>query len=514
MPTPLRALVVEDRPSDIELMTRVLRADDFVPEIVAVETERDYLTNLSRGWDVILSDYSMPQFNATRALSLLQEAGLDIPFLVITGSISEEVAVECMKQGATDYLLKDRLTRLGPAVRRALAEKQMRQQRLEMEAQLRQSQKMEGMGRLAGGIAHDFNNLLTIICGYTEMVLSRLEPESEAVDYLRQVQGATDRARNLTQQILAFSRKQMLETRVINLNAEVSSIESMLRRLIGSDVEIVTHLDPLLGNARADSAQVQQVLLNLVVNARDAMPQGGTLTLQTANIVQDDAAASRRPELPAGEYVMLAVRDTGSGMPPDTLSHAFEPFFTTKSAGQGTGLGLATVFGIVKQHGGHVAAVSEPGRGTVIQIYLPRTHEAYDEPELIPAPRSAGRHSGTILLVEDEDSIRSMIARVIGKEGYRVLEAENARHAEQIASEYSGPIDLLLTDVILPGMRGTELHRRVRANRPSLKVLYISGYSDNVIVEDQDAIPSECFLQKPFRLGDLNQRIDQLLDHP
>ena len=511
MRSALKVLIVEDRLSDVELMLHVLRDDGFVPDYVRVETEADYRLKLLQDWDVILSDYSLPQLDARRALELLQESGAETPFIIVTGSISEEVAVECMKQGATDYLLKDRLTRLGPAVRRALEERQLRQQRREVELQLRQSQKMEGIGRLAGGIAHDFNNLLTIISGYTEKALAHVDPGNAAVEELHQVQAAADRARNLTQQILAFSRKQVLEKRVLNLNTEVESMGGMLRRLIGEDIEVRTHLAPDLGAVKADPSQIQQVLLNLAVNARDAMPRGGTMTLMTSNVELDAPTAASLPSLQPGEHVVLSVEDDGTGMPPETLSHIFEPFFTTKPPGTGTGLGLATVFGIVKQHGGHIAVSSTVGRGTTFQIYLPRTHEAAKEARGASAEARARRRPGTIMVAEDESVIRDLIASMLEGDGHRVLAVGSPALAEQAAAAHSGPIDLLVTDVVLPGMRGPDLHRRLRVARPDLKVLYISGYADDVISEGEP-IPPQAFLQKPFRLRELSQRIDELLE--
>ncbi len=514
MATELRVLIVEDRPADVELIRHALRDDGVAAELAVVETEAAFRAKVGERWDVILSDYSLPQFNARRALALLQEVRADIPFIVVTGSISEEVAVECMKLGAADYLLKDRLTRLGPAVRRAVADAQLRQQRREIEQQLRQSQKMEEVGRLAGGIAHDFNNLLTIIGGYTEMALAKLEPESEVSGDLRHVQAAAARARHLTRQILAFSRKQMLETKVVSLNAEVAAIESMLRRLIGEDIAIETQLAPDLVNVMADGGQLQQVLLNLAVNARDAMPKGGTLTIATANVTAGAVPGLVLDGPPVGECALLTVSDDGCGMTPETLAHLFEPFFTTKPVGQGSGLGLATVFGIVKQHGGHIEVASEVGRGTTFRIYLPATHEPVARDAAVTAPREPGRRSGTILLVEDEQAIRTLVAKLVTRLGFRVLEAASASQGERLVAAHDGAIDLLLTDVVLPGMRGTDLYRRLRTRCPDLKVLFMSGYSDMEIAGADPSLPSQSFLGKPFNLAELTRRIDDLLARP
>jgi PAS domain S-box-containing protein len=380
-----------------------------------------------------------------------------------------------------------------------------------LEQQFRQAQKMEAIGRLAGGIAHDFNNLLMVISGYTQMLLEELKGESSMRKAATEIGKAGDRAASLTRQLLAFSRKQVLSPKVLDLNALVLDNLKMLPRLIGEDVEIVNVAGPELGRIKADPGQLAQVILNLAVNARDAMPHGGKIILETANVVLEESYTQKRTSMPAGEYVMLSISDTGAGMDEETQSHIFEPFFTTKGQ-QGTGLGLSTVYGIVKQSGGYIWVYSEPGQGTTFKIYFPRV----TEPELpveVPAPaRKAAGSRETILLVEDEPTLRELVRRFLERHDYTVLEAEGGRAALDIVAQYTGRIHLLLTDIVMPDMNGRELARRLLRLRPGTPVVYMSGYTERTIQQNGELEPGLAFLQKPFTEQTLTEKVREVLE--
>jgi nitrogen-specific signal transduction histidine kinase/CheY-like chemotaxis protein len=381
-----------------------------------------------------------------------------------------------------------------------------------LEAQLLQAQKMECVGRLAGGVAHDFNNLLGVITGYGELLRRRVGADPRLRKYVDDILKAAARASELTRQLLAFSRKQVLQPKILDLNAVVGDLERMLRRLIGEDVQLATVLEDQLGPVRADPGQMEQVLMNLAVNARDAMSKGGRLTIETANVTLDDGYCRHEPGVSPGRYAMLAVRDTGHGMAPEVRARVFEPFFTTKEAGKGTGLGLATVHGIVKQSGGHVSVESEPGHGTTFRIYLPRTDADGDEAPPAPAPRALPGGTETILVVEDEQSVREIVRESLEASGYRLLEAANGAKALEIAERQA--IDLLVTDVVMPGFGGRELVERLRARRPELRALYMSGYTDDAVVRHGVMAEAVSFLQKPFTVEGLARKVREVLDHP
>ncbi len=387
-------------------------------------------------------------------------------------------------------------------------------ERRALEQQLRQSQKMEAVGRLAGGIAHDFNNLLMVISGYSEFLLDRLGPEPALRGPAQEIAGAAVRATSLTRQLLAFSRKQMLAPKILDLNGVVTENLKMLTRVIGEDIDLVMVPAVGLGAVRADAGQIEQVIMNLAVNARDAMPSGGKLTIETSNVSIDEESARLHPSLKPGNYVMLAISDTGAGMDSETQSHIFEPFFTTKGP-KGTGLGLSTVYGIIKQSGGYIWVYSEPGRGTTFKIYLPRIAETAESIAQAASPtESASVEPGTetILLVEDEANLRYLARQFLEKQGYRVLEAADGAVAIQLAVAHEAMIHLLLTDVIMPGMNGRELAQRILEIRPNIKVLYMSGYTENVIGRNGTLDAGIRLLQKPFTLRDLKSKVREVLD--
>jgi two-component system cell cycle sensor histidine kinase/response regulator CckA len=379
-----------------------------------------------------------------------------------------------------------------------------------MAEQLRLAQKMEAIGQLAGGVAHDFNNLLTVILGYSQLLAANLRDQPEDFSAIEEIRKAGESAAALTGQLLAFSRKQILEPRVLDLNKVVQHIQGMLSRLIGEDIQIVFKLDPGLGSVRADAGQIEQVVMNLAVNARDAMPKGGHLSIETANVELDDTySQSHVPVLP-GLHVMLAVSDTGVGMDEATRSRIFEPFFTTKEKGKGTGLGLATVYGIVKQSGGYIWVYTEPGRGTTFKVYLPRINVPPDPPVVPEVAERPTTGEETILLVEDEHAVRALARKMLEARGYRVLEAADGGQAVEIAGKES--IDLLLTDMVLPGMGGREIAARIHVIHPSVKVLYTSGYTDDAIVRGGLMERGSAFLEKPFNPANLARKVREILD--
>jgi PAS domain S-box-containing protein len=380
-----------------------------------------------------------------------------------------------------------------------------------LEDQFRQAQKMEAVGRLAGGVAHDFNNLLMVIGGYTEVLLEQLERGSQLYQKALAVQQASDKATTLTRQLLAFSRKQLLELKVVDVNTIVSDMERLLRPLIGENIELSTKLAAGLGRTRADAGQLEQVIMNLVVNAKDAMPEGGKIIIQTANVTLDGSLRREHTFIHPGAYVMLSVTDTGTGMDKETQSRVFEPFFTTKEKGKGTGLGLSTVYGIVKQSGGYIFSSSEIGRGTTFTIYLPQVEDATDSTGPVKVAKVETGGSETVLLVEDEESVRQLVRETLEAKGYKVMEAENGEAGLQIAETHKGPIHMVITDVVMPGISGRELVKRVMQLRPETKVLYLSGYTEDAIVHKGVLDRGTAFLQKPFTLQTLSRKVREVL---
>jgi len=634
MGIPLRVLIVEDSEDDVRLLARELKRGGYEVIHEQVDTAPAMQAALDRQvWDVVIGDFSMPKFSGVEALALVRERGLDVPYICVSGTITEEVAVAAMKAGANDWVTKGQLKRLLPAIERELREAKGRaalraaeasyetlvehapvgiyrssldgrflslntalvrilgydsaadvlrldlardvyadpaeRQRLvdrdsytdreydEVEAtwkgkdgrlltvqlsvravrnaarqveyyetfvrdvteqrrlqqQLVQVQKMEAVGRLAGGIAHDFNNLLTVITSYSDLLLEDLGKDDPKRDDVQQVLKAADGAASLTRQLLAFSRQQVLAPRVVNLNAVVEGLQKILRRVIGEDVELAAVLAPDLGAVKADVGQLEQVLMNLTVNARDAMPTGGKLTIETANVEHEPEYALEREAAAVGRFVMLAVTDTGVGMDEATKAKIFEPFFTTKEAGKGTGLGLATVYGIVNQSGGFIWVYSEPGNGTSFKIYLPRI-DAPVEGVKTAGSVSVPRGTETVLLVEDAAAVRAVAKQVLERQGYTVLEAPDGDVALHVAQKHRGPIHLLLTDVVMPVLSGRPLAEQLARVRPDMKVLYASGYTDDSVVRHGILEAGTAYLQKPFTPDSLARKVREVLDAP
>jgi two-component system, cell cycle sensor histidine kinase and response regulator CckA len=384
-------------------------------------------------------------------------------------------------------------------------------QKRQLEEQLRQAQKMEAVGRLAGGVAHDFNNLLTIIKGHGELMLDKLQVSDPLQRNANQIEKAANRAASLTRQLLAFSRMQVLEPKVLDLNELVAEMCSLLKRLVREDISFTFKAGESLGRVKADPGQIEQVIMNLTVNACDAMPTGGKLIVETRNVSVDEATAKTRPPLLAGDYIRLSVEDTGQGMDAATKERIFEPFFTTKELGKGTGLGLATVYGVVKQSGGCIWVESEPGKGTQFEVYLPLVHEEEDHPSLEGAPKNGTNHSESVLIVEDEEAVRELAAEFMKSAGYTVLTARDGIEALEVAKR-SGPIKVLVTDIVMPNMRGPELAKVLKASRKNLKIVYMSGYLE-FNKGDDEFQEGSYFLQKPFSRDSLVCKVDEALRH-
>jgi signal transduction histidine kinase len=516
----MHVLLIEDNEDDACLIREMLLEKQEVGfQLEWVDRLGSGLTRLAQGKvDLVLLDLSLPDSHGLETLEKIQAQAPDVPIVVLTGLDDETIANQAVQRGAQDYLVKGRLVDsylLSRAVRYAVERKQAERALRESEARLRQSQKMEGIGQLAGGIAHDFNNLLTVINSYSDMLLGDIGFDNPFLrNGLDQIKEAGHRAASLTRQLLAFSRQQILEPKVLDLNESVSTMAKLLRRLIGEDIALVLCLHPALGRVKVDPGQVEQIIMNLAVNARDAMPGSGQLTIETTNVELDRVDAHEHPSVEPGSYVMLAVSDTGCGMDADTQTRIFEPFFTTKEPGKGTGLGLATVYGIVKQSGGNIWVYSEPGKGTSFKIYLPLVEENAELPKPDSAPDEALCGPETILLVEDEEMVRALAQAILERYGYTVLVAKHVNDALRIAQEGPKAIHLLLTDTIMPGMNGPELAAHVLAIRPEMKVLYMSGYTDKVFTSTAAWKPGTAFLQKPFTPKTLGHKVREILEAP
>jgi two-component system cell cycle sensor histidine kinase/response regulator CckA len=515
----MRVLLIEDNEDDACLIREMLlEKKDAGVDVEWVDRLGSGLTQLAHGKvDLVLLDLSLPDSHGLETFDKVQTQAQDVPVVVLTGLDDDAAATQAVRRGAQDYLVKGRLDSylLARTARYAIERKQAERALRASESRLRQSQKMEGIGQLAGGIAHDFNNLLTVINSYSDMLLGDIGFENPFMrNGLDQIKEAGHRAASLTRQLLAFSRQQLLEPKILDLNESVSTMAKLLRRLIGEHIALALCPHPTLGCVKADPGQVEQIIMNLAVNARDAMPGGGQLTIETMNAELDNADGHTHQWVEPGSYVMLAVSDTGCGMDKETQAHIFEPFFTTKEPGKGTGLGLATVYGIVKQSGGYIWVYSEQGKGTSFKIYLPRIEEAAERLEPLSTPNAALRGSETVLLVEDEEMVRALAQAILERYGYTVLAARNVQDALWFAQEGPTAIDLLLTDTIMPGMNGPELAQRVLAVRPAMKVLYMSGYTDKAFASTAAWEPGRAFLQKPFTPQTLGHKVREMLAVP
>jgi signal transduction histidine kinase len=509
---------MEDSPDDVARISRELMRHGFQVQTRTAQTREQFVSAIREGtWDVVLSDHSMRGFTPTEALRLLRDHNTDIPFIIVSGTIGEDSAVDAMRAGAHDYVLKHNLRRLGPAVERELREAANRRMQRSTQAalqaseqRLRHAQRMEAVGRLAGGIAHDFNNLLTVILGFSEFLIEHLPADQPARQDATEIRMAAQRAARLTKQLLSFSRQQVLERQVIETVQKVGELQPMIARLIGEDVQFsFAHAEPTQ-YVLMDPGQFEQVVMNLVINARDAMPSGGKLTLFIDRTRVDGLHAAEL-EISPGEYVTLGVSDTGQGIDAATLEHIFEPFFTTKAPGEGTGLGLSTVFGIAQQSGGAIEVNSVINQGTTFRVYFPLSVRSTveREPEKAAVPVNAA--GSTILLAEDEQGVRSFLENALRRAGHRVIATRSGIEALDIGKHVLDPIDLFITDVVMPGMSGPEVAEQLRRHHPGLRTLFLSGYLTHSALPDRVATDPGSFLQKPFTIDTLLAKVGERL---
>jgi hypothetical protein len=512
----LRILMLEDEPSDAELEQRFLKRAGLDFTAVVVDTKEEFVRQLDAFRPgVVLSDFSLPGFSGRDALAITRERYPQLPFVFLSGVLGDEAAVELIKQGATDYVLKDQPARLVTVIRRAVEEAKERAERARLEAQLQQAQRLESLGRLAGGVAHDFNNLLGAALNYVSFIGDELDQEPSRIHWdavrrdLAEVETVVQRAVGLTRQLLAFGRREVLQPCLLNLNAVVTDVEQLLASTLGDRIELTTVQAENLGLVFADRLQIEQVLVNLAVNGRDAMPAGGTLTIETANVHLDQGYPGGQANLPPGGYARLTVSDIGTGIPAEVIDQVFEPFFTTKPQGAGVGLGLATVYGIITRAGGAVQIHSVPGQGTTVTALLPIT-EPTAAPTQPPAREPASAAAVVVLLVEDEPAVREATERILDRSGYCVLTAATGHDALALAGQ-PGRIDVLLTDVLMPKMQGKELADRIRALRPGIRVLFMSGHTHGLLSDRGILEPGFNLIEKPFSKASLLTKLNEIL---
>jgi signal transduction histidine kinase len=514
MKSPLNILHLEDDPNDAALIQANLEAGDIHCTTTRVQNGDDFVAALERGGiDLILSDFRLPTFDGLSALKIAHTRWPDIPLIFVSGTLGEDRAVDSLKSGATDYVLKGHLTRLVPAVRRAMQDVADRMEHKKLEAQFIEAQKMEVVGHLASGVAHDFNNIIAVIMGYSNMILDSLEPESSLRKYADEILHAADRAAGLTRQLLVFSRKQMVQPVVLDLNEVVTDMDKMLHRLIGENIALTIVPGKETGRIMADSGYVGQLLMNLVVNARDAMPNGGKLTIATENVAFAEHDAHTHAGIIPGDYVMFSVSDTGTGMTEEVKKRLFEAFFTTKPLGKGTGLGLATCQTIVQQCCGHIEVQSELGHGATFKIYFPRVEQAITVQKKTVEAVPLLRGTETLLLVEDDPAVRHLAGSILEAQGYTVLSANNGQDALRVVREHkSPPICLVITDVIMPVMNGKVMAEWLKITYPGIKILFTSGYTDDAISQHGVLEAGTAFLAKPYAPATLASKVRAMLD--
>ena len=511
MPIPLRVLFIEDSEDDAALQVRLLRQAGYEVKHQRVDSPEFLLAALEKPWDIVISDYSMPHFRGTDALKLVRQKGVDVPFIFVSGTIGEDLAVAALKVGAQDYLMKSNLSRLIPSVQRELRESEERKQRQRLEEQVHQLQRFEAIGRLAGGVAHDFNNVIGAIMGWADLGARSAEQGSDLQDKFIKIRSQADRASGLTRQLLAFARRQMLQPCNTNLNELVREEINLLRNVIGERIEIRMRLADDLKIIWADPGQIEQVLMNLCLNARDAMPDGGQLLIETQNVVLGDDYLRLHPYGRPGQYVLLRVLDSGSGMDSETLAHIFEPFFTTKEIGRGTGLGLATVYGIVKQHKGFVDVESTPGKGTAFQVCLPLGNGPATQQEKTAIGSLRGGNE-RILIAEDNDGLREAAQEILRSLGYQVVTTKNGEEAVDVFERHGHEFDLVFLDVVMPKLNGPEAYLRMAALRPGMPVIFTTGYATETNLIPIRAREKAAVLEKPYGSQRLAQKLREKLD--
>jgi two-component system cell cycle sensor histidine kinase/response regulator CckA len=513
MAIPLRLLMIEDSEDDAALLLRELRRGGYDVVFERVDTSGALTDALAtQKWDLVISDHSMPHFTGIDALSILRAGGSELPFIFVSGTIGEETAVAALKDGAQDYLMKTNLKRLVPAVQRELREAKDRQERKQLERQVQQLHKFEAIGRLAGGIAHDFNNVIGAILGWAELCHEETEPGTRLHERLQKIIDQTKRAAGLTSQLLSFARRQILQPKRIDLNIHVLQGMSLLRRVIGEHITVSIQTARDLHVTLVDPTQADQVLMNLCLNARDAMPNGGKLIIETKNVEIGEEFCSRHTYARPGSYVFLSVSDTGIGMDTKTIEQIFEPFFTTKELGQGTGLGLATVYGIVKQHGGFIDVDSEVGKGTTFRIYFPASTGASETREA-QSEEISRRGNETIILAEDHEGLRQSAQEILESLGYRVLAAADGLEAVQLFQANREHVALVVLDVVMPGLSGPDAFLQMTALQPNLQVVFTTGYTSEAASLTVMIEKGASFLQKPYSQSGISQMIRGILDH-
>jgi two-component system, cell cycle sensor histidine kinase and response regulator CckA len=510
MSVPLRVLMVEDSEDDVALLGRELGRGGYEVTFRRVDSPAGMREAIEREkWDLVICDHSMPHFSGTDALKLLRAKNSEIPFIFVSGTIGEETAVAALKMGAQDYVMKNNLKRLVPAIQRELREVEQRRERKDLEIQVQRLQKFEAIGRLAGGIAHDFNNALGVILGWAQLGYDEASSDSGAREKFRVIRDQAKHSAELTSQLLAFARRQVLRRQSISLNHLVPETKSLLQTAIGEQIEFKIALASDLQVTSADPTQIQQVLMNLCLNARDAMPEGGHLIIETRNVEIDEDFCRAHTYGRPGSYVSLSVSDTGLGMDAAILDRIFEPFFTTKEMGRGTGLGLATVYGIVKQHDGFVNVYSEPGQGTTFRVYLPAT-VGTPQSGPVAAPEGAPSGTETILVAEDHEGLRELARHALASQGYRVILASDGLDAVRLFKQHSNEIHLALLDVLMPGLSGPEAYQQMCAVRADLPVIFTSGHtSESPLLKIKDG---GIFLQKPYPPQILCRAVRNTLD--
>src|SRR3989442_5927829 len=513
MSTSLRVLIVEDSQDDTALLVRELRRGGYEPLFERVDTPTAMSAAVdNKEWDLVICDYSIPHFSGTAALRLLRDKGSEVPFIFLSGTIGEETAIAALKQGAQDYVMKDNLKRLLPAIQRELREAEQRGERKRLEHRVQELQKFEAIGRLAGGIAHDFNNTLGVIIGWAQLGYDDVPATSPLRENFERIRDQAQHSARLTRQLLAFARRQVLQPRSVNLNSLVSETTGLLNPALGEQTELKLALAPDLQMTMADPTQIEQVLMNLCLNAQDAMPQGGRIVIETQNVeIGEDFPRTHSRGQP-GRYVLLSVSDTGVGMDAATLDRIFEPFFTTKEMGKGTGLGLATVYGIVKQHGGFMNVYSEPGQGTTFHVYLPASSSLPEAIELATSQEAQRGGTESILVAEDHEGIRELAQHTLASQGYRVILTSNGKDAVRMYKAKSEEIGLVVLDVVMPFLGGLEAYSHMCAIRPALPVIFMTGHVAEPVSLNSRLNEGAVLLQKPYTPETLSRTVRRTLD--
>ncbi len=513
MSTPLRLLIIEDSEDDALLLERELTKNGYDLDSERVDTPEAMKSALAaKTWDLVISDFVMPHFSGLNALRILQESRRDIPFIIVSGKVGEESAVEAMRAGANDYIIKGNLARLTPAIEREIRDVEDRSKCRRAEEQLRQSQKMEVVGELAGGVAHDFNNVLTVIMGYCDLLKMKPILDDSVKGAIEHISSAAEKALQLTRSLLAFSRKQVLDTKPVSLNDLVRHVEKFLVRIIGEDVHLKSIYHDVNLRVMADTGLMEQVLMNLATNARDAMPVGGTLTIETFFQEIDESFVYSHGLGNPGRYGVICVSDTGVGMDEETKNRIFEPFFTTKEVGKGTGLGMAIVHGIVNQHNGFVYVYSEPGKGTAFKIYIPllEIEVASEKVDIVLEQPQGGTEA--ILVAEDDDSVRKVVETILTQFGYEVICVFDGQEAVDTFKVNGSKIKLILMDLIMPHKSGMEACKEIRHLQPEARVLFTSGYTADFIRNRGELETGVDLIMKPVKPFELLRKVREMLD--